>query len=125
MKRKVKMKHLIACTVCVFLVGCSTNQTAQTTSAATEVRGVNLIEKKLAEAQQKGMQIIHNAALVPVGNYQPAAVTLGSETREFDGVIYVNDLANQLTIGFSQKGQEYKSGRGLAIWNDKVYCLGF
>ena len=114
----------------VALAGCATppppppavtHPAAQTASPPEK----DFIEAKFEEVKAKGMEIVHNAAAIPAASYTGARCTLGSRVRKFDGVTYYNDLSKPLTIDFTPKGQEYSSGRGIAIWQGKAYRLGF
>ena len=125
--------------LCVFVVGCASpaSTTRQTqirrTTEPVPVRPTpsdDVLERVVAEATRKGMEVIHNATVVPSGAYEPGQMTMPAGT-EYDGYapdgahFYYKNKADTLTTAGTPEGIKYISGKGAVRHGNKLYCFGF
>ena len=123
----------------VFVGGCAspTSTTRQTpirqTTEAAPVRpapSADVLERVLAEATGKGIEVIHNATVVPSGAYGPGQITMPAGT-EYDGFapdgahFYYKNKADTLTTAGTPEGIRFISGKGAIRHGNKLYCFGF
>jgi hypothetical protein len=90
----------------------------------------NLLEGVLQQAAPGGMEVIHNAKVVPSGAYGPGQMTMpaGTEYNGFspDGVhTYYKNKSDTLTTAGTPEGIKYVSGKGIVKYKGKLYCFGF
>ncbi len=90
----------------------------------------DVLERVLAEATRKGIEVIHNATLVPSGAYGPGQMTMPAGT-EYDGFtpdgahFYYKNKADTLTTAGTPEGIKFISGKGAIRHGNKLYCFGF
>jgi len=90
----------------------------------------NVLDRVLREASQKGMEVIHNATVVPSGAYGPGQMMMPAGT-EYDGLaldgvhFYYKNEADTLTMAGTPEGIKYISGKGAIRYGNKLYCFGF
>lgn len=83
------------------------------------------LKGKMGEAERHGKKVIHQAEAIPAGTGNGATLILdGGWVPRLGPVEYYSDPTDPLTIRFSE-GHEYVKGKGVGVYEHKVYCFGF
>jgi hypothetical protein len=96
----------------------------------THAPSADVLERVLDEASQKGIEVIHNATVVPSGAYSSGQMTMPAGT-EYDGFTpdgvhtYYKNKEDTLTTAGSPEGIKYINGKGAVKYKSKLYCFGF
>jgi len=90
-----------------------------------DIRGLveTFLQKQVAEAEQAGKRIIHNAKKIHPNSPSGSFMWIGGGMLELGPVVFYSDPTNTLAVRTGS--YQYFEGKGIAITSDAVYCFGF